>query len=352
MKNNLIAVDIAKNIFHIVVFNQAGTEQQKKMLRRGQLLNFFAQQARCRVAMEACASSHYWGRQLKSLGHEVVLLPPQHVKAYLRGQKNDYNDARAIAEAAYHGAIRPVRVKTVEQQDEQTFHRLRKHCSRELTSTSNQLRGLLGEYGIVIPLGISAVRRELPFILEDAENGLSTRCRDLLRMQYEKLLSISEQLHWYDEQLKRQAKEDDVCRRLCEMPGFGPVVSSAVKEWMGDGQQFKRGRCASAALGIVPKQHSSADKQRLGGITKRGDSTVRSLLIHDARSVVSAAKNKADGLSLWINNLVAKRGFNKAVVALANKLLRIAWVIIARNERYRPRDGECSSECKLVAEAS
>ena len=352
MKNTLIAMDLAKSIFHVVIFNQAGKEQRKRKLRRSEVMRFFAQQEPCQVAMEACGTSHYWGRQLRSLGHQVVLLPPQHVKAYQRGQKNDYNDARAIADAAYHGSIRPVRVKTVEQQDQQVFHRLRKRCSRNLTATSNQLRSLLLEYGIAIPLGINSVCEEIPRILEDTENGLSARCRDLFRMQYNELLSIRAQLQWYDEELKHQAKEDDICRRLCEIPGFGPVNSSAIKDWMGDGKQFKRGRCASAALGIIPRQHSSADKQRLGGITKRGDAYVRSLLIHGARSVVSRAKSKTDGLSLWINFLVARRGFNKAVVALANKMLRIAWVVIARNERYQKRGEESSLGIELGAGSS
>lgn len=336
MKDTIVGLDLAKNVFHLATINQVGKLIKRKKLKRSQVHEYFIQLEPCKIAMEACASAHYWAREVNAMGHEVELLPPQHVKAYLRGQKNDYNDALAIAESALHGTIRPVAIKCVEQQDDQAFHRIRRQLVGDKTRLINQVRGLLAEYGIVLPQSEAAFRREIPAILGDAENGLTVQFRQLLDRQHQRFLSLAEEIAWYRDQLNIQAKTDEVCCRLTGIPGFGPVVSSAVKSWMGDGRQFNKGRDASAALGVVPRQHSTGGKERLSGITKRGDTYVRTLVIHGARAVVMRAKSKTDPLSLWINRLVATRGFNKAVVALANKLVRIAWVIIARNETYKP----------------
>ena len=284
--------------------------------------------------MEACASSHYWAREIQRLGHHVQLLPAQHVKGYLRGQKNDYNDAQAIAEASQHGAIRPVPVKTIEHQDEQTFLQMRRHLSAERTRLINHVRGLLSEYGLVLKQGHSVLRKALPGILEDARNHLTDRMRILLRRQYLRLAAVDEELAWYDDQLKHDTRQDAVCQRLLKIPGFGPIVSKAVKSWMGDGKQFAHGRDASAALGLVPRQFSTGGRNVLLGITKRGDPYVRGLVIHGARAAVRCAAGKDDRLHQWINRLVATRGVNKATVALANKLIRIAWAIITRGENY------------------
>ena len=336
-KVTTLGIDLAKNLFFLIALGADGKEEWRKRLRRGQLLDVITQLEPCQIAMEACASAHYWAREFEMRGHKVQLLPPQHVKGYLRGQKNDYNDAMAIAEASQHGRVRPARVKTIEQQDEQGFHRIRQQLVSERTCLINQTRGLLSEYGVVMREGEGAFRRVLPEVLEAEDVRLSVQLRTLLRRQYNRLLALDEELSWYEQQLKRQAKEDPVCRRLNQLPAFGPVVSSAVKSWLGDGQQFQRGRDAGAALGIVPRQHSTGGRERLLGITKRGDKYVRTQLIHGARSAVRAAQRKDDPLSQWVNELVARRGFNKAVVALANKLIRIAWVIVARGEDYQPR---------------
>ena len=335
-KCKTLGIDLAKNSFYLFVLNQQGKPIGKKKLSRSQLLRYLAQQERCIVAMEACASAHYWGREISLLGHDVELLPPQHVKGYLRGQKNDYNDAQAIAEASVHGAIRHVAVKSVEQQDEQTFLQMRRHLSSERTRLLNHIRGLLGEYGIVLPKGGTVLRREIPGIVENEGNGLTDFLRQLLRRQQARLASLDEELSWYDRELKQQAEHDETCQRLMTLPGFGPVVSRAVKAWMGDGTQFRRGRDASAALGLVPRQFSTGGREVLLGISKRGDRFLRSLIIHGARAVVCRAGTKTDRLSLWINHLVATRGFNKATVALANKLIRIAWVVVTRQETYKP----------------
>lgn len=334
-KCKTIGIDLAKNTFYLTVLDQNGKQVERKKLNRQQLIRYLVKLEACVVAMEACGTAHYWGRKIAQLGHSVVLLPAQHVKGYLRGQKNDYNDAKAIAEACQHGAIRPVAVKSLEQQDEQTFLKMRQHISGARTRLINHVRGLLAEYGVVLSKGSHVLRKELPFILEDNENGLSDEFRELLFRQYTQLERLDEELQWYNERLAVKAKQEDVCQRLIEVPGIGPVVSIFLKAWMGDGQQFKRGRDASAALGVVPKQFSTGGRDVLLGITKRGDRHLRSLVVHGARAVVSRAKDKTDRLSQWIMRLVETRGFNKAVVALANKIIRISWVIICRGESYK-----------------
>ena len=212
------------------------------------------------------------------------------------------------------------------------MHRCRHQLVRERTALCNQLRGLLGEYGVVMPRGVASVRRRIVGILDS--DAVTPLLKTVLQRQYRRLLALDEEVAWYDAALKQQVRDDPVCQRLCALPGFGPVVSTAFKSWLGDGRQFRRGRDASAALGVVPRQHTSGDKPRLLGITKHGDSYVRTLVIHGARAVVRAAARKDDALSRWINRLVATRGFNKAAVALANKMIRIGWVVVSRGETY------------------
>ena len=330
-----VGLDLAKHTFHVVGCNRYGKELNRRMLRRGQVMGYFANLPKCRVGMEACASAHFWARRLKEQGHEVRLIPPQHVKAYVRGNKNDYNDARAIAEAAQRPDMRCVAVKTVEQQDVQALHRLREARVVERTALCNQMRGLLAEYGIVLPQGVSALRRRLPQLLEDADNGLSDFFRPLLAEGYHQLQQLEAHIEFYTEQLKRHAQHHEAIRRLQTVPGFGPIVASVFHAFVGDARAFRKGRDVSAALGLVPKQHSSGGKTVLLGISKRGDRYLRSLLVHGARSVVRLAANKDDKLSRWINTLKARRGANKAAVALANKLARIGWAILSRNTVYR-----------------
>jgi transposase len=333
----VVGVDLAKNSFALVALDAHGKEVRRRTLRRRQWLTYLAQVPPCTVAMEACASAHHWARRLQTLGHTPVLLPPQHVKAYQRGQKNDGNDARAVAEAQRHGAIRPVPIQTVAQQDARMFLNFRRQVLATRTRLVNQTRGALAEYGIVVPRGIAALRRALPEILEDAENELSPAMRALLERQRQRLVELDTEVAWYDAQVEQRVQEEPACGRLLAIPGVGPLVGLALKTWMGDGRQFDRGRAASAALGIVPRQHSTGGRSVLLGISKRGDPWVRALVIHGARAVVSRVTGKDDPLSLWIQRLVATRGFNKAVVALANKIVRMAWVVIARGEAYQPR---------------
>jgi transposase len=336
MEITTVGLDLAKKVFHVVCCNRAGKLIKKKKLTRTKLLAYFAQLPPCLVGMEACASAHYWGREIEKLGHTVKLLPPKKVKAYIQGQKNDYNDAAGIAEAATRESIRPVSIKTIEQQDLQSLQRMRSARTKERTSLCNQIRGLLGEYGIIIPKGISQVRSQVPEILEDAENNLSSQMRYWIHRSYRQLLSADEEVAFYTRELEKISRENVDCQRLKSLPGFGPIVASAYVSHVGDGQAFKRGREVSASIGIVPRQHSSGDKAVLLSISKRGNSTLRSLMIHGARSVVRHAEGKDDPLSQWINRIKATRGKNKAAVALANKLARIAWAMIVNKTDYQP----------------
>jgi transposase len=330
-----IGLDLAKNVFHAICCDDRGKVIKKKMLRRSKLLAWFANLPQSLVGMEACASAHYWARELQSLGHQVKLIPPQHVKPFVRGNKNDYNDALAISEAVTRPEMRFVAIKTPQQQDIQALHRLRERRLRDRTALCNQVRGLLAEYGIVFPRGVNTLRKRIPEILEDGENGLSDFFRNMLSRSYQQLTQLDEHIDAYTQELEAYSRRDDACQRLRTVPGYGPIISSAFYSVVGNGEAYRRGRDVSASLGIVPRQHSSGGKNVLLGISKRGDRYLRSLLIHGARSVVIQAVNKEDALSRWINKIRATRGFNKAVVALANKLARIGWAILANNTVYQ-----------------
>ncbi len=331
-----VGLDLAKQVFHVVCCDGRGKVVGKRMLRRAQVLGYFSNLAPARVGMEACAGAHYWARELEGLGHAVKLLPPRFVKAFVRGNKNDYNDALAIAEAVVRPEVRGVAVKTVAQQDIQALHRLRSECADSRTALCNQLRGLLAEYGVVLPRGVSSLRRRLPALLEDGENGLSALFRRLLAQGYQRLCELDAHIAAYNAELARHSRQDDACRRLQTIPAYGPVVASVFHSQVGNGRAYRRGRDVSSALGLVPRQHSSGGKTVLLGISKRGDRYLRSLLIHGARSVVRQAAHKDDRLSRWINRIKAQRGHNKAVVALANKLARIGWAVLRYQRDYQP----------------
>lgn len=335
MKITTIGLDLAKNVFHVVACNQAGKVVKKKMLRRRQVIGFFSQSEPCLVGMEGCASAHYWARELEKLGHRVRLIPAQHVKAYVQGNKNDYNDALAIAEAVVRPQMRFVPLKTQSQQDIQALHRLRESQIKTRTALCNRIRGLLAEFGIILPIGVRTLRNSLPDILEDAENGLSDLFRQMLCHCQQQIQELDEHLAYYDKLIKIQTQDSDICKRLQSIPGFGPIVASVFASYIGDGHGYRRGRDVSASLGLVPRQHSSGGKDQLLGISKRGDRYLRCLLIHGARAAVKAAAKKDDSLSAWVNRVRTKRGIHKATVALANKLARIGWALVYYNTRYQ-----------------
>ena len=334
MKITTVGFDLAKNVFHAVCFDQYSKEVKKRKLRRDQVRKFFTQLPPCTVGMEACASSHFWGRELTLLGHQVKLIPAQHVKPYLLGNKNDFNDARAIAEASTRPHIRGVAVKTTEQQDIQAIHRMRSQCIRDRTALCNSTRGLLAECGIVLPKGIATLRTSIHGLLEDADNGLSLIFRKLLSRRYEQLTELDGHIEFFSNELVVQGRQDDACQRLQEIPGYGPILASAFYSVVGNGEGYARGRDVAASIGLVPAQHSTGGKNVLLGISKRGDRYLRGLLIQGAKAVVVHASKKKDRLSQWINRIVAERGTNKAAVALANKMARIGWAILRHNGCY------------------
>jgi len=336
MQITTVGLDLAKNIFHVVCFDARFKELRKRMLRRHQVLQFFANLPTCCIGLEACASSHYWGRELVKLGHEVKLIPPQHVKPYVSGNKNDYNDARAIAEAATRPRISTVAIKTTEEQDIQALHRIRSQCLRDRTALVNSTRGLLSEYGIIFPKGIASLRKRIPTLLEDTDNGLSTQFRCLLARRYDQLVELDNHIAYYTDSLERLSQEDGACQRLQTIPGFGPIVASAFRGAIGNGRAYRQGRDVAASLGLVPRQHSTGGKNVLLGISKRGDQYLRSLLVHGARAVVVQAARKKDRLSTWLNRIVKERGKNKAIVAMANKMARMGWAILRNNTSYQP----------------
>jgi transposase len=339
MNITTVGLDIAKNVFHLVGVSDKGKIGMKKQLRRHQVLAAFANIPPCVVAMEACAGAHYWGRQIEKLGHQVKVIPAMYVKPFLQGHKNDFNDALAIAEAAGRPKLRAVAVKTVEQQDMQALHRIRSNLIKQRTALINQLRGLLGEYGLVIPQGLPQARKTIPLLLEDGENGLTMRFRGVLQRLYGQLLELDHHEQQFQICLKAAQKQCETTQRLLKIPGFGPIVASLFVCTVGDGKAFRRGRDVSAFLGLVPRQHSSGGKSVLRGISKQGNAQLRTLLIHGARAVVRHAHKKTDALSRWVTHLVETKGKNRAAVALANKMARIGWAIIATGQSYQVRFG-------------
>jgi len=308
---------------------------KKKQLKRNQVLAYFANIDACLIVMEACGGANYWARQLIGLGHRVKLIAPQYVKPYVKGNKNDYNDAEAIAEASQRPNMRFVPVKPIEQQDIQNFHCQRERLKKERTALANQTRGLLAEYGVIINKGIGAVRTSLPIILDNADSGLTEYAHELFSELLDELRLLDDRFKQCEKRIHRMNQASDICRRLDDILGIGPITASATHAAAGDGKEFKNGRHFSAWLGLVPGQHSTGGKAVLLGISKRGNSYLRTLYIHGARAVLQHSKGKTDRLSVWAQALLARRGHNKACVAVANKLARMAWVIMARGESYR-----------------
>jgi transposase len=335
MKINRVALDLAKNVIQVHAVDAAGHLVMRKPLRRAQLLPFFRDLPPCEVVMEACASAHHWGRQLQAMRHRVQLLPPQYVKPFLLGQKNDANDAAAICTAMAHPQIPRVTVKTIAQQDMQALHRIRAMQMKHRTALINQTRGLLAEYGVVVAVSPAALRKAIPELLEDADNGLSFDFRQLLAELYDDLAAIEQRVAELTQRIEREVRAGDDGKRLLEIPGIGPLTASALIATVGDARQFKNGRQMAAFLGLVPRQHSSGGKTRLLGIHKHGDSYLRGLLVHGARSVLRVAADKPDDRSRWLMNLATRRHRNIATVAQANKTTRIAWAILTREQHYR-----------------
>jgi len=308
----------------------------RKKLSRAQMLVYFQKLPPCLIGMEACSSAHYWARELQKIGHTVKLMAPQFVKPYVKSNKNDANDAEAICEAVARPTMRFVAIKSIEQQDIQAVHRIRSELVQQRTAKVNQIRGLLGEYGLVVGQRIDVLRKALPLMLEDAENGLTVDFRTLLEGLQQDLITLDERVDDMDKKIKLLASSNEDAKRLQQIPGIGPITATALISAIGDGKQFKRGRDLAAWLGLTPRQHSSGGKDRLLGISKRGDAYLRTLLIHGARAVLKVAGNKEDPRSRWIQNLCGRRNKNIAAVALANKNARIVWALLTKKTDFLP----------------
>lgn len=329
-----LGIDIAKNVFQLHGTDENGEVILKKRVSRRKLLETLESLPPCLVGMEACGGAHYWARTIQEMGHSVKLISPQYVKPYVKTNKNDANDAEAICEAVTRPHMHFVAIKSKGQQDIQMLHRIRSRLVRDRTSLANQIRGLLMEYGLVIPQGMGRLRSDLPEIIKDLDNTLSPVARDLFQDLYDQFLALLDKCRAYDLQVIKLCRSIAICEILTKIPGIGPLTATAFVSSVGDPSIFKNGRQCASWLGLVPRQSSSGCKQRLLGISKRGDKYLRSLLIHGARSIVPRLVNKKDALSLWVTKIRERRGFNKACVALANKNSRILWAMMSRGCEY------------------
>ena len=336
MKVTTLGIDLAKSVFQLHGVDARGVVMLRKQLRRKQVLPFLARLSPCLVGMEACSSSHYWAREIAKLGHQVRLMSPHLVAPYVKSNKNDRNDAEAICEAVSRPSMRFVPIKSTAQQDLQSLHRVRSQLIRSRTALANEIRGLLGEYGITIDKQLPRLRRALPLIFEDQDNGLSGVFRETLGEMVERLKFLDERIRHYEQRVKQVFEQDERCQRLAEIHGVGPLIATALVAAVGNAREFKSGRELSAWLGLVPRQQSSGGRNVLLGISKRGDRYLRMLLIHGARAAVRHAEGRTDSGGTWITRLKARRGPNVAAVAVANKNVRVAWKLLSSGERYRP----------------
>ena len=333
-----IGIDLAKNSFSVYGVDARGKCVLQRTLTRSGVTRFFANLPACLVGMEACASSEYWARTIESLGHTVRRIHPRYVKAYLLGAKNDANDAAAICEAVQRPNMRFVPHKSPEQMDIQCVHRIRQGYVRSRTALINQARGLLGEYGIVMPQGTSQARLRLPAVIADESNGLSGLMRRNIASLYDSLRFFDQKIAEQDAILKTIAKENEGCKRLMRIPGIGFITATALLTVAGVASNFKNGREFAAFLGLVPRQNSTGGKTKLLGISKRGDKYIRTLLVHGARAVLRSfviGRMPEGRRSQWLAALIARRGTKRACVGLANKTARIAWSLLAQGTEYK-----------------
>ena len=336
---SVIGLDIAKNVFVAVGRDVRGKVVWKKTLARDEVLATFANLPPTPVGIEACSGSHYWARQLNALGHAVKLIAAQHTRAYVTGNKNDANDAAAIAEARSRAATKYVAINTEAQQDLQRMHRARQALRDERTAMICRIRAFAHEYGKIFPLGVAKFRAGLAPWLADDGHGLSAMALETLRDLVAQLDEREQRLQTYDRRVAEAAQADAQAKRLLAVPGIGKLTATAIVATVSEPRDFKQGRDLSANLGLVPREHSTGGKQRLYGITKRGDRYLRSLLIHGARSALRCADGKDDRILRWALKLAERRGTNVAAVALANKLARIVWAMLAHGRDYQPNYG-------------
>ena len=336
MSIKVVGIDLAKHFFQVCVLSNENKVTSNKKVTRAKLLDVVRQfPENTLIAMEACGSSNYWARTIEKMGFTIKLIPPQHVKPFVGHQKNDANDARAICEAASRPNLHSVPIKTIELQDIKSLRCVRQRLVVQRIAISNQLRGLASEYGVTIAKSFKSLREQVPEVLEDADNELSNVMRKLIYSLLQEVNGLTEDIKSITIELAALCKQQPRYQALLSIPGFGPIVTAAFLSQVGTGKQFSNGRQLSAWCGLVPRQASSGGKAKLGRITKNGNNELRALLIHGARSVSKYTPDRTDALSRWFNALVIRSGKAKAIVALANKLTRIAWVIVTSNDEFK-----------------
>jgi transposase len=330
-----VGVDLAKNVFQLHGVDELGQVCLRRRVQRDKLPDLIAQIEPCVLGIEACTSSYFWARKFERFGHTVRIISPQYVKPFRRNQKNDGNDAEAICVAALQPNMRFVPQRSIEQQDVQMLHRARQRLVNNRTGVSSQIRGFLLDRGIVFARNIRQTRKLIPGILEDAENGLTDLARETIADLFDCLRNLDERIAAFDRRIDNAFRASEPAQRIARIEGVGPKIATAVIAAVGDGREFDNGRHMAAWLGLVPRQHSSGDRTQLFGISKRGDQQLRTLIVHGARAVVRTAVRKTDPKSIWVNALRERRGFNKTVIAVANKNARIMWAVLRREEPYR-----------------
>ena len=336
MEIHAIGIDLGKTLFHLVGLDSNGAVVVRKKCSRSQLLTFTANVRVHRIGMEACGGAHFLGRALRGQGHDVRLMPAQYVKPYVKTNKSDYIDAEAIAEAVQRPTMRFVPIKTEEQLDLQAVHRVRERWVTRRTAVVNQIRSLLLEHGVTLPKGRSHLDEALPNILVDRDSKLSGSFRVLLKQLKVELDQLTERIEKMDQLIQDRVKEDEACQRLTTIPGIGPVTATALVAAIGNAAGFRKGRDLAAWVGMTPRECSTGGKQKLLGISKHGNVYLRKLFVQGARAVMRYRARQSPTLSAWLAQLLARTHQNVAIVALANKLVRIAWAILCKNEVYRP----------------
>jgi transposase len=336
MEIRTIGIDLGKTVFHLAGVNARGEVVVRKKCSRTQLLRFTSNLRECLIGMEACGGSHFLGRALREQGHDVRLMPAQYVKPYVKTNKNDYIDAEAIAEAVIRPSMRFVPIKTDDQLDLQSLHRVRERWVVRRTAVINQIRGLLLERGITIRKGRHHIEESLPGILEDPDNKLSGALRVLLTQLRLEMQYLHGQIEESDKLILRIAGELEACKRLLAIPGIGPLIATATIAAIGNGAAFNKGRGFAAWLGVVPGEHSTGGKQKLTGTSRRGNKYLRKLFVQGAHSVLLQRTKQTSALSMWLADLVSRKRKQVATVALANKMARMAWAVLIKGEAYRP----------------
>ena len=330
-----IGIDLGKNTFHLVALGERNKVLVRKKFSRAQLLVYCANLPSALIGLEACAGAHFMGTRLREQGHEVRLIPAQFVKPYRKSNKNDFLDAEAIAEAVTKQNMRFVQIKTEEQLDVQAMHRVRDRLVQRRTALINEIRGFLLERGITFAADPIHLRKNLPGVIEDAEQKISPRLRWLLDRLWQEWKQTESDIKAITDEIERISKENALCRRLQQIPGFGPLVSTATVAAIGNGAAFRRGRDFAAWVGVVPRQYSTGGKQKMFGISKRGNIYLRRMLIHGARAVLFRVKYDTGGFGQWVQRLAQRAPRNKVVVAIANKLARMAWAVLSSGKDYQ-----------------